>query len=142
MVNKFYAINLCNTFFIHFSLKGRKILATGPTRKAQIKVPIPKEPPKINPMATKDTSTMIRTTPKFFFNLSDRTMETKSLGPVPASDFITIVIPNARMIHPRPLTIILKIREFMFPNGADKMAVKKSIIGPPNIIQSMVPILM
>ena len=117
------------------------MFATGPTRKAQIRVPIPKEPPKTNPKATKVTSTMIRTTPKFFFSLSDRTMETKSLGPVPASDFITIVIPKARMIHPSPFTMILKIKEFMFPKGTDKMAVKKSMIGPPNIIQSMVPIL-
>ena len=117
------------------------MLATGPTRKAQIRVPIPMEPPKINPTITKDTSTIIRITPKFFLNLSDRTMETKSLGPVPASDLITMVIPNAKITQPRPFTSIFNMKEFIFPKGADKIAVKKSIIGPPKIMHKMVPIL-
>ena len=118
------------------------MFATGPTRNAQIKVPIPKEPPRIKPMTTKETSTIIRITPKFFFNLSDKTMETKSFGPVPASDLITMVIPKARITHPRPFTSILRIREFILPKGAVKIAVKKSMIGPPKIIQRIVPILM
>ena len=128
-------------FSIHFPLNGRKILATGPTRKAQIKVPIPKEPPRMKPITTKDTSTIIRITPKFFFNLSAKTMDTKSFGPVPASDLITIVIPKARIIQPIPFTRILITRESIFVNEADKIAVKKSIIGPPQIIQRIVPIL-
>ena len=118
------------------------MLATGPTRKAQIKVPIPKEPPRRNPIRTKETSTIIRTTPKFFFILSAKTIETKSFGPVPASDLITIVIPKARIAQPRPFTSILRTKEFMFPKGAVKIAVKKSIIGPPKIIQRIVPIFM
>lgn len=140
-LNGFYYTNLCNVFSIHLPLNGRKIFATGPTRKAQIRVPIPKEPPRMKPITTKETSTIIRITPKFFFNLSEIAMETKSLGPVPASDLITMVIPKARITQPRPFTTILRIKEFIFAKGADKMAVKKSMIGPPKIIQRMVPIL-
>ena len=65
----------------------------------------------MKPITTKDTSTIIRITPKFFFNLSARTIETKSLGPVPASDFITMVIPKAKITHPKPFTIILTAKE-------------------------------
>ena len=117
------------------------MLATGPTRKAQISVPIPKEPPKIKPIATKDTSTIIRITPKFFLSLSDNTIPTKSLGPVPASDFITMVIPKAKITQPKPFTMILRTSEFTFSKGPLKIAVKKSMIGPPKIIHSTVPIL-
>ena len=123
-------------------MNGRKILATGPTKNAQIRVPIPIDPPKRNPIATKEISTIIRTTPKFFLSLSDKQIATKSFGPVPASDFITIVIPKAKIIHPKPLISILRTREFIFVKGPLKIAVKKSIIGPPKIIQSMVPIFM
>ena len=34
------------------------------------------------------------------------TMATRSLGPVPASDLITMVMPRARMIHPATRTMI------------------------------------
>ena len=50
-------------------------------------------------------------------------METKSLGPVPASDLITMVIPKAKIIQPRPFTNILRIKESMSAKGADKIAV-------------------
>ena len=126
---------------IHRPLNGRKIFATGPTRNAQINVPIPRDPPRINPIATKEKSKMILVIPKFFFNFSATTMATKSLGPVPASDFITIVIPNAKMIHPRPLNKIFIGRDVTLVNGSAKIAVKISMIGPPKIIQRMVPII-
>ena len=53
-----------------------------------------------------------------------------------------MVIPKAKITHPKPFTIILRIKESIFAKGADKIAVKKSMIGPPKIIQRMVPILM
>ena len=82
-----------NTLRMIFSLIGRKYPATGPTQKAQMIVPIPKEPPSRKPTATKDTSTIIRTILNFFFVLSLMTTETRSFGPVPASDLMTMVMP-------------------------------------------------
>lgn len=78
---------------ISFSLYGRKTPATGPTTKAHMTVPRPKVPPSQNPVAAKRISTIIRTGANFILDFSLMTRATRSLGPVPASDLITMVIP-------------------------------------------------
>ena len=115
------------------------MLATGPTKNAQQSVPTPTVPESRNPITTKQISTIILITPKFFLLLSLITTATKSLGPVPQSDLITIVIPNARITEPSAIAIILTIIEsvIMFC----KSTVNTSIIGPPKSIHRSVPIL-
>ena len=85
-----------------FSLKGRNSPATGPTRKAQMIVPAPKEPPSAYPMATKEKSTAMRTMLNFLCSLSLRTTVTRSLGPVPASNLMTFVMPKTIIMQPEP----------------------------------------
>ena len=67
-------------------------------------------------------------------------MATKSLGPVPASDFITIVIPKARITQPKPLDTTLIHSASIEEKGIASKEVKMSIMGPPKIMQRIVPI--
>lgn len=127
--------------FIHFSFIGINMPATGPTTKAQIIVPRPTVPPRINPVRAKEKSTITRIMLNLKCSLSLITIATRSFGPVPASDLMTIVMPKARMAHPRILTIILAIRDTSPAKSGLKIRLKKSIIGPPQIMQMMVPIL-
>lgn len=53
-------------------------------------VPMPTAPPNSQPQTRKQASTHIRTTENFFLSLSLITTPTRSFGPVPVSDFITI----------------------------------------------------
>ena len=76
------------------------IWATGPTTNTQIMVPIPNIPPNKNPINTKHPSVTIRMIPNDFFHLSLQTTATRSFGPVPASDLITMVIPVMATIIP------------------------------------------
>ena len=103
-------------------------------------VPIPTVPPRAKPMPVKIRSTITRTIPKGFFNLSLRTTATKSFGPVPASDLMTIVIPNARITQPMKLTAMRTIRETSPAKSGPSKSVKKSMIGPPQNMQMTVPI--
>ncbi len=107
-----YIFILLTILLIHFSLKGKKSPATGPTTKAQIIVPSPTVPPSKKPMPAKHKSTTTRTMLNLNLSLSLITIATRSLGPVPAADLITIVIPNARITQPRMLTIIFTIKGF------------------------------
>ena len=129
--------NLCTSF----SLIGKNLSAIGPIRNAQTIVPIPNTPPRRTPIITKEKSTMTRQMPKGFLVLSDTTTPTRSFGPVPASDLMTIVIPNASMKQPRIKEIKRTTKEeeslIIPPNNQ----LKKSIIGPPKNIQINVPVL-
>lgn len=133
-----------NTFKIPstiLSLRGRKSPAAGPTKQAQTIVPMPNAPPSKNPTATKDTSTMILTIPNCLWDFSLITSATKSFGPVPASDLITIVMPNARITHPRARIGSLNQSVLSGKKRNCSILVKKSIIGPPQTIHKIVPIL-
>ena len=55
-----------------------------------------------------EMSVTIRVGPKGLCNLSLMEMATKSFGPVPASDSMTMVIPNERMMQPSA-TVIIRI---------------------------------
>ena len=123
-----------------FWLTGKKSCAAGPTRKAQMMVPAPTTPPRRNPTSTKVRSTPMRTGPKGLPLFSLSTTATRSLGPVPAWDRITMVMPKARITHPaassptRAGSGRLSLR-----NGASQ-AVYTSMMGPPSAMHSTVPI--
>ncbi len=76
----------------------------------QTMVPAPSTPPKENPIAAKTPSTMSLIIPNFVFVVSDITTATRSVGPVPASEFIS----PYKFLH-----------NFMINEKGEKMKVKK-----------------
>ena len=124
------------------SFFGIKKPATGPTKKAQIIVPIPKEPPSRKPARTKVKSTIIRIMLNFLWVLSLITTATRSFGPVPASDLITMVMPKAKITQPRASIISLNTMEVKVLKTGDNIIEKKSMMGPPQSMQRTVPIFM
>ena len=90
---------------------GRNKPAIGPTKKTQIIVPMPKTPPRRKPENTKPASTIIRIMLNRILSLSLITIATRSLGPVPASELITMVIPKAKITHPTERMAILILIE-------------------------------
>ena len=131
---------LFNSLCTNFSLTGKKRSAIGPIKKAHTIVPMPKTPPRIIPIITKEKSTITRQIPNGFFVLSERTTPTRSFGPVPASDLITMVIPNARIKHPSIREIKRMTMELESLISPPSKYVKKSMIGPPKNIQINVPV--
>lgn len=103
-------------------------------------VPTPTVPPRINPRLTKKASHPIRTQRNSIrSSLSERMMATRSFGPVPALLLITTDIPKERIAHPtRTLMIRTGIPEEALMYSL-KHQVKKSMIGPPQNAQTMVP---
>ncbi len=78
---------------IIFSFTGRNTPATGPTSTTHISVPMPTVPPIANPARVNNASVISLIILNFLWILSEMTRATRSFGPVPASDFITMVIP-------------------------------------------------
>lgn len=103
-------------------------------------VPTPTVPPRINPRLTKKASHPIRIQRNSIrSSLSERMMATRSFGPVPALLLITTDIPKERIAHPtRTLMIRTGIPEEALMYSL-KHQVKKSMIGPPQNAQTMVP---
>jgi len=92
-----FHITKCLTIF---SDPGKKKSATHPTRNAQMIVPIPQIPPSIAPTSTNAKSVTTRTSPNRRCAFSLIATATRSFGPVPASDSITMVMPDARIAQP------------------------------------------
>lgn len=135
----FYRNVLSSTLTQIFSEKGINICATGPTTAMQMSVPTPTVPPRAKPVSAKARSTAMRTMPNFHLRLSLSTTATRSLGPVPASDLMTMVMPNARM--PQPSTTA-RIRSHMAEPEFTTFWSRKlnrSMIGPPRIMHRKVP---
>jgi len=105
-------------------------------------VPMPKIPPGSTPIITKEKSTITRIMPNGLWSLSEITTPTRSLGPVPASDLITIVIPKARIKQPSIRDMKRTIMELPSWISPPSNQLKKSMIGPPKNIQIKVPAFM
>ena len=120
-------------------LMGRKTCAQGPTSPAHTRVPSPTTPPSSQPMRAKRISTATRTGPKGFPDLSLRTTATRSLGPVPASERMTTVIPKARITQPSTRASSRQSRASVSGNRGARGTVHRSIMGPPRAMHSSVP---
>ena len=98
-----------------------------------------RHPPRTKPVKTKTLSVMTLTIPKRKLPFSLITTETKSFGPVPASERITMVIPNARITQPRVNTRTFTGKPAVSIASPFNVHAKNSMIGHPHNMQITVP---